>query len=40
MEEKSGRGEKFSIEHNLLLESDNPAMKIFKLFSIIEVQVG
>ena len=28
LEEKSGRGDHFSREHNLLLESENPAMKI------------
>ena len=40
LEEKSSRGDNFSREHNLLLESDNPAMKIFKLFSNLEGQVG
>ena len=40
LEEKSGRRENFSREHNFLLESENPAMKIFKLFSIIEGQGG
>ena len=38
LEEKYGRGDNFSREHNLLLESDNPDMKIFKLFYIIEGQ--
>ena len=27
LEDKSGRGENFSREHNFLLESENPAMK-------------
>ena len=40
LEEKSGKGDNFYREHNLLLESENPAMKIFKLFSIIEGQGG
>ena len=40
LEEKSDRGDDLSREHNLFLESDNPAMKIFKLFSIIEGQGG
>ena len=40
LEKKSGSGENFSREHNFLLESENPAMKIFKLFSIPEVQDG
>ena len=40
LENKSGRGENFSRENNLLLESENPAMKIFKLLSIIEGQCG
>ena len=39
-EEKSGREDNLSREHNFLLESENPAMKIFKLFSIIEGQGG
>ena len=38
LEEKSVRGDNFSIENNLILEYDNPAMKIFKLFSILEGQ--
>ena len=38
LEKKSGRGDNFSREHNLLLDSDNPDMKIFKLFYIIEGQ--
>ena len=40
LEEKSGRGDNFSRVHNLFLESENPAIKIFKLFSILEGQVG
>ena len=40
LEEKYGRGDNFSREHNLLLESDNPDMKIFKLFYIIECYCG
>ena len=38
LEEKSGRGDNFSREHNFLLEYENLAMKIFKLFSIVESQ--
>ena len=40
MEEKYGRGKKFSREHNFLLEYENTAMKIFKLYYVIEGQVG
>ena len=40
LEENSGRGDNFSGEHNFLLESENPAMEIFKLFSILEGQSG
>ena len=40
MEKKSGRGDNLSREHNFLLESENPDMKIFKLFSILEGQGG
>ena len=40
LEKKSGRGDSFSREHNFLLESENPAMKIFKLLSILEGQGG
>ena len=40
MEEKSGRVESLSIENNFLLDSQNPAMKILKLLSIIEGQGG
>ena len=40
LEDKSGRGENFYKEHNLLLKSENPAMKIFKLFSVLEGQGG
>ena len=40
LEEKSGRVDNFSREHNFLLDSENPAMKIFKLFSILEGQGG
>ena len=40
LENKSGRRDNFSREHNFLLESENPAMKIFKLFSIPEGQGG
>ena len=38
LEEKSGRGDHLSRENNFLLESENPAMKIFKLFSILKGQ--
>ena len=40
LEKKYGRGDNFSREHNFLLDSENPAMKIFTLFSIIEDQGG
>ena len=40
LKEKSGNGENFSREHNFLLESENPAMKIFKFLSILEDQGG
>ena len=40
LEKNSGRGDNLSREHNFLLESDNPAMEIFKLFSILEGQGG
>ena len=40
LEEKYGRGSNFSREHNLFLESENPDMRIFMLFSIIEGQGG
>ena len=40
LEYKYGRRENLSLEHNLLLESENPAMKVFKLFSILEHQGG
>ena len=40
LEEKSIREYNFSIEHHFLLESENPAMIIFKLFSILEGQGG
>ena len=40
LEKKSDRGENFSREHNFFLESENPAMKVFKLFSILEGQGG
>ena len=33
-------GDNFSREHNLFLESENPDMKIFKLFTILESQGG
>ena len=36
LDKKSGRGDNFSTEHNFLLESENPAMKIFRLLSIPE----
>ena len=36
----SSRGDNFSRENNFLLESENPAMKIFKLLSIPEGQGG
>ena len=39
-EEQYGRGDSFCKENNLFLESENPTMKIFKLFSIIEGQGG
>ena len=38
--EKSGSGENFSIENNFLLESENTALRIFKLFSVLEDQGG
>ena len=38
LEEKSGRGDNFYRENNFFLEYENPAMKIFKLLSILEVQ--
>ena len=40
MEEKSVMGDNLPSEHNFLLESENPAMKIFKLLFILEVQGG
>ena len=40
LEDTYGRGDNFFRDHNSLLESDNPAMKIFKLFSVIEGQGG
>ena len=40
LEKKSGRGDNLSREHNFLLKSENPAMKIFKFFSIPEGQGG
>ena len=40
LEEKSVRGDNLSRENNFLLESEDPAMKIFKLFSVIEGQSG
>ena len=40
LEYKSGRRENFSRYHNFLLESENYAMKIFNLFSVIDVQGG
>ena len=40
LEKKSVRGENLSREHNFLLEYENPAMKIFKLLSVPEVQGG
>ena len=40
LEKNYSRGDYFSREHNFLLESENPAMKIFKLFSIPEGQGG
>ena len=40
MVEKYSRGENLSREHNFLLESENIAMKIFKLFSVFEGQGG
>ena len=38
LEKKSGKGDNLSRENNILLESENTAMKIFKLFSIPEGQ--
>ena len=40
LEKKSGREDNLSREHNLLLDFENPDMKIFKLFSIPEGQGG
>ena len=40
MEEKSGRGDNFYRENNFLLKSENLAMKIFKLLSILEGHGG
>ena len=40
LEDKSGRGENLSRDNNFLLECENPAMKIFKLLSVLEVQGG
>ena len=40
LEEKSGRGDNLSIDRNFLLESENPAIKIFNLFYILEGQGG
>ena len=40
MEEKSCRRYIFSREDNFLFNSDNSAMKIFKLLSILEYQGG
>ena len=40
LEDKSGKGENFSREYNFLSEYKNTAIKIFKLFSIIEGQGG
>ena len=40
LEKKSGRGDNLSREHNFLLEPENSAVKIFKVFSIPEVQGG
>ena len=40
LEDKYGRGDNFSREHNFLLESENPDVKIFDLFSILEGQGG
>ena len=40
LEEKSDRRDNFPKYHNFLLESENPDMKIFKLFSILEDQGG
>ena len=39
-EDKSKRRNSLAIEENFLLEYDNYAMKIFKLFSVIECQGG
>ena len=36
LEEKSGRRDNLSREHNFLLESENSAMKVFKLLSVLE----
>ena len=40
LEEKSGRVDNLSRGNNFFLESENPAMKIFKLFSILEGRGG
>ena len=40
LEDQFIRGDNFSRDHNLLLESENPGMKFFKLFYIIEGQGG
>ena len=39
-EEKYGMGNNFCRKQNFMFESENPAMKVFKLFSIIEGQGG
>ena len=38
LEKESGRVDNLSKEHNFSLESENPAMKIFKFFSVLEGQ--
>ena len=40
LQDNSGSIYSFSREVNLLLKSDNSAMKIFKLFYVIEYQGG
>ena len=40
LEEKSCGGYNSSREHNFLLKSENSDMKVFKLFSILELQGG
>ena len=39
LENKYSRVDNLSKEHNFFLDSENPAMKIFKFFSVLEGQV-